>query len=409
MKIPAIIGIIALLIMPFASALAPSEIHYNPVGDDNGLEFVEFIGTEDLTGCVVRDSASADTLELLQPAEGSDLILIVESDGAYANLTTNAAVYGAGKAIGNGLGNAADSITITCTDAELLTIAYNISSLPDIPDGASIIYDGTSWIAGIIGGTPGTQESNTTPPPTPQPTPPPTPQPPKPTPNGGGGGIPLPEPCNTTLLFTVGATEGAPGDVITFSVISEEYASWEAITDARMIAFGDTITGRTHAVELPTDAEEVRLIAESRACGGRQRATRYITVLKETKNDTPPIIVTQESTIPIAASPQPPTPPPITEPIPTPKQPDVITANVIVDEDLDAIPWISGFAIVTVLASVTVFLVLHRRENAQRTDAKHIRTPTAQASNGSERQDSEGTSQEGMVASDRDIRSGGST
>ncbi len=403
MKHAALLVAFALLIVPFAAAITPSEIFYDPSGDDNGREFVEFIGTEDLTGCVVRDSASADTLELLQPAENSDVILIVESDGAYANLTTSAAVYGAGKAIGNGLGNTADSIAIACSEAELISIAYNTSSLPDIPAGASIVYSGGAWAAGIIDGTPGAKESAPPQPPTP---PPPTPQPPKPPSPSGGGGIAMPEACNTTLLLTVGATQGWAGDTVTFTIISDDYASWEAITDARMIAFGDTLSGRTHAIELPMEAAEVRLVAESRACGGRQRATRYIAVVQP-ENTTIPITVTQEAKTEVAAPPATPPPAPVTAPLPTPQPQEVITANVIVDEDANAIPWISGFAIVTVVASVAVFLVLHRRENTPRTDAKHISTPMAQGTNGSERQDGERTAQEGMVAGDRDLRGSG--
>ena len=375
-----------LLATQFATALlAPSEILYDPAGADNGLEFIELVGGDNLTGCATRDLASADTLELLRaPDAGNELILIVESDGVYGNLTTGAAVYGAGAAIGNGLGNTAEQVTVSCGGADLLTIAYDTTALPDIPAGVSIVWRDGAWAAGEINGTPGIATSialNDTPQEPPgntsgngtgsNTTEPPVAEPPVGAWSSGAGGAGgMPPACNSTLLLTVGATEGYPEQVITFTIVSPEYASWEAMTDDGMLAYGDTLTSRTHAITLPHGVSDVRLIAESRACDGRQRTTRHLTVLPE--RVPAPMIAHNESaarSMPIAAEPAEPSIA-VTQPVPEARAADtrpgsaadMPTGAVILDEDRVVLPWIAGFGIVTVLASAGVFLVVHRGE-----------------------------------------------
>ncbi len=380
--------ILSLLLATHAAAalLAPSEILYDPAGADNGVEFIELVGDQDLTGCTTRDLASTDTLELLRASDaGNAIILIVESDGVYGNLTTGAAVYGAGAAIGNGLGNTADQVTVSCDGAELLTIAYDTATLPDVPAGASIVWHGGTWSAGGINGTPGIIEDialnstpqdppgnttgngtggNTTEPPAPGPVGDAMP------PRAGGGAGGMPPACNSTLLLTVGATEGHPEEIITFTVVSQEYASWEAMTDDGMLAYGDTLTSRTHAITLPHGVSDVRLIAESRACDGRQRTTRHLTVLPERLPA--PMIAHNESatrSVPVAAEPVAPDAA-MAQPVPEARTgdtgpdrtADMPTGAVILDEDRTVLPWIAGFGIVTVLASAIVFLAVHRGE-----------------------------------------------
>ena len=372
--------VVLLLAIPLAFALSPSEVLYNPAGSDNGLEFIELSGDEDLTGCVVRDTASQDTLDILQA--GSGIILVVESDGIYANMTTDAVVYGAGAAIGNGLGNTAETVTISCNGTDLLTIAYN-ASLVTVPDGASIVWRDNAWVAGTVGGTPGVGE---TPPDTiPETTAPAAPM--------------VEEACNTTLLITVGATEGLPGDVITFTVVSADYAAWEALTDDGMIAYGDTLASRTHAITLPHGATDVRLMAESRACGGRQRATRHLSVRPPMVNET------ANATAPVAAS-APPEPVVPERPAAVPKEP--VTGRVIVDDDGSAVPWIAAFGIVTVITSSIVFIAIHRRENAGSDEAKYISPHVARHDDGQRAADP-GAPEGGLDTGDRDVRGGGAS
>jgi hypothetical protein len=319
--------IIALLTLPFAHALEWSEIHFNPTGNDNGKEFIELIGTEDLEGCTVEDSASSDKIILVK-REDTHVILIVEVDGIY-NDTPNATVYHVGLAIGNGLGNTAERITISCTGSALISTAYNISGIDGYKEGLSIIYrDG--WTVGLENGTPGMvdsqdreedshedyrPESNTR--------------------------------CNDTLLLTLQTTSSKPGERVTFDIVSADYAWYEAIANGTVIGYGDTLE-EEHSIILPDVS--VKLTAYARHCGGRQRMTRTIAVIQEPEVAIPaPPLATQQTTAPAPA------PTPTATVMAETPQP-----TVLVDQDRDAVPWISAFGIVTVITSAAVFLL--RRE-----------------------------------------------
>ena len=324
-----------MLLLPGASALSWSEIHFNPPGNDNGGEYIELLGNGSLEGCTVSDSASADTLVLEQ--QGNEIIMIVESDNSVP-LPTNITIYAAGAAIGNGLGNTHEHISITCNSSTVLTTAYNIS-LMEMAEGQSLHYS-HGWASGAP--TPGTYKASA----------------PAEDTNTPLNMTPLPLACNTTLHMTLNATAGTVGDTIMLQLFSAGYASFDATADGLPYASGDTLTTRTHPLALP-NATMLKITATARECEGRQRAVRYVTILQpaasQEEQATQEKQATQEAQQVIAQ-------PAEKEPaaVPTP----VTTEQVIVDQDADAVPWIAAFGIVTVAASTTVFLQLLRRGQA---------------------------------------------
>lgn len=114
-----------LLIIPFASAIEINEIMYNPPGDDAGNEWIELFNPEnlDLANWSIGDLSSNDTLIPVR-ISNSQFALIVENSSAFPD--SNASIYYAGSLIGNGLGNAGDTIylyDLNKTPADFL--AYN--------------------------------------------------------------------------------------------------------------------------------------------------------------------------------------------------------------------------------------------------------------------------------------------
>ena len=103
--------ILLLLIIPIAHGLEISEVMYNPIGNDNNLEYVEVYSEDEinLSEYIFEDSSSSDTLHLLQFMD-SRYYLIVEDGFNYSGL--NASVYGAGASLGNNLNNNADVVLI---------------------------------------------------------------------------------------------------------------------------------------------------------------------------------------------------------------------------------------------------------------------------------------------------------
>ena len=93
-------------------ALQWSELLPDPTGSDNGKEYIELFGAEDLSDCTLADEKSTDTLQLLRRGTGTILILENESLVLDAAQKNDATVYVIGSAIGNGLGNIADNIAI---------------------------------------------------------------------------------------------------------------------------------------------------------------------------------------------------------------------------------------------------------------------------------------------------------
>ncbi len=132
-------------------ALTITEVLYNPLGSDNNQEFIELAaaGQSNLTGWLIADTTSSDTLTLLQPFNSS-FILIVEEGFNYTGI--NATVYSAGASIGNNLHNTHDTITLHAPNGSVMAnMSYNQTL-----EGLSLVLRNTTYVPGkVIGGTPG--------------------------------------------------------------------------------------------------------------------------------------------------------------------------------------------------------------------------------------------------------------
>lgn len=346
-----------------AIALEWSEILPDPSGNDNGREFIELAGLESLEGCIIRDSASEDVLELLHVGTSS-AILIVESDGIFASWETEATVYGAGKAIGNGLGNTIDALQIVCDDAELLTTTYDVSVIKRYEPGMSLLYEKNSWITGSSDGLPGKVGNS------------------DPRPNPLSQSLPEPSPelaennisCNDTLLIAVGALSVFSGETLTFSIFSESLATYDVFADNNLFSFGDTAQGNKQSIEVPS-AKELRIVATSEQCESRQRATRILSIVQQElersnlseKNVSKKIVVEESESL---ASPPRETPSPVSEakiPLetPVPQSFFIEQKKIIVDEETSVIPWVSAFGIATLAISTVLFFHVSRREDRE--------------------------------------------
>ena len=331
--------LLILLALPLVAALEVSELLPDPDGNDNGKEFIELIGPEGLAGCTVTDDRSSDTLTLVKP--GNEVILIVEEDGVY-NDTPDATIYHAGKAIGNGLGNAADTIAISCDGTTLVNVSYDVSVIEAYAPGRSLVRNGSAWTPATP--TPGirTATTNETPPAPPIRI------------------IPVEEhayrACNATLAITVSGTEATAGDTLTFTIVSEGYASFVAEADGAAILEGDTLTRREYGLLIP-EAREIRIAAEARQCDARQRAVRTVTVLPKKPEE--PVQDTSNATanasMPLAVVPVD-TGEASGPPEKAIHDAPVITARVVYDNDRNAIPWVAAFGIVTLLVSAWLFV-----------------------------------------------------
>lgn len=345
-----VIVFILILSLPGALAISWSEMLPDPDGRDDGKEFVELVGGMNLSGCTIQDGGSSDILDLLWWDDG-EIILIVESDGLL-NATPGATIYGAGKAIGNGLGNTQDSLSILCNGTQILTTTYDVAAIEGYVPGASITYSG-GWHAGEPGGSPGiitedimetVMSDNAT---------------------GKGGGAA----CNNTLLMTVSATSAAAGDIVHFTILSEGYASFEAFADGAAFAYGDTLTTREHWLQIP-DSTEIKLVARAERCGAEQRATRLIAVSPPQESE----IVGRPSrneTLPVQniagggeEAQHRDGPPEAADIVPKPRveSAPVPAGRVILDTDTNVVPWVSAFGMVTVLVSAGLFRGIMKKE-----------------------------------------------
>ncbi len=143
------------LVLP-VSAVQINEIMYNPGGDDNNREFVEIYFDEwtNLTGWIVADSNSNDTLAMLQ-SFNSSYALVVEDGFNYSGI--NASVYSAGATIGNNLNNDNDSISLYSSNLSLVdTVSYTSSQGANGDNNSLQLVNGT-WLA--CASTPGLQNN----------------------------------------------------------------------------------------------------------------------------------------------------------------------------------------------------------------------------------------------------------
>ncbi len=147
--------ILAALGMPvYAQTL--NELFPNPEGDDNNKEFVEILLPQpmNLTGYIIGDEASNDTLIMIQYRE-TNYSLIIEEGFNYSAI--NASIYSVGATIGNDLGNTKDSLFLYNTKKLLLdAMTYTVTT-----EGKSMEKNATGWfLSQAKNGTPGMENSN---------------------------------------------------------------------------------------------------------------------------------------------------------------------------------------------------------------------------------------------------------
>ncbi len=155
-----VLMIISIASLPYVQGMRINEIMYNPEGDDNNREFVEVFmdAPINLTGYIIADSTSNDTLTLLQ-WKPSAYALIVEEGFNFTAI--DASVYSAGSTIGNNLDNTGDSVTLFMPNGTLQdTVTYN--SLLANNNGKSLEFVDGAWLeSSTQGGSPGKQNTAT--------------------------------------------------------------------------------------------------------------------------------------------------------------------------------------------------------------------------------------------------------
>ena len=116
-----------LLLLPIVNAeLFITEIMYDPIGDDNNLEYVEIYSNDSisLSNFTIEDLSSSDQLKLVK-SFNSSFSLIVEDGFNYSNI--NASIYTIGATIGNNLNNDRDMIILKNASGILDAINYDES------------------------------------------------------------------------------------------------------------------------------------------------------------------------------------------------------------------------------------------------------------------------------------------
>lgn len=97
--------------MPIVKAeIFITEIMYDPIGDDNNKEYVEFFSNESVSNnLTIEDLSSSDNLKLVK-VFNSSYSLIVEEGFNYSDI--NATIYTVGATIGNNLNNDRDLVLL---------------------------------------------------------------------------------------------------------------------------------------------------------------------------------------------------------------------------------------------------------------------------------------------------------
>lgn len=139
--------VICLIFSPLLVQADITEIMYNPSGGDNNREYVEVIFEEGvlMDGWTVKDSSHEDIILLVNGTGNSKINLIVE-EGYSADYFEGidlqiVSIYSAGKAIGNGLSNSQDVVSLYDLQMELIDEKSYDGSIAN-GDGDAICFDG---------------------------------------------------------------------------------------------------------------------------------------------------------------------------------------------------------------------------------------------------------------------------
>ncbi len=136
--------ILILLLVQSVSAVEISEIMYNPVGNDNNLEYVEVYSEEELnlSEYVFEDSSSSDELVMVQ-ASDSRYYLIVEEGFNFS--LVNASVYSAGATLGNNLNNEQDVAMLRDSSGKVITVVSYTAGMGGNGNGQALCVNGTLY------------------------------------------------------------------------------------------------------------------------------------------------------------------------------------------------------------------------------------------------------------------------
>ncbi len=122
MKIISILLLLFLLLIPEINAISINELIPNPFGNDNNQEYIEIYGSNNLSGFIIGDSSSNDSLTLLHFCDSCNYSLIVEDGFNYSEI--NCSIYSAGATIGNALDNTQDDIYIYYNNSIVDYVSY---------------------------------------------------------------------------------------------------------------------------------------------------------------------------------------------------------------------------------------------------------------------------------------------
>ena len=133
--------LIIFLVIPLVSSFEIVEFTYNPEGQDNNKEYIEIKTELDLTGFIIQDMNSEDTLEKIKNST-KNIALIVEEGFDMSNIDAN--IYSAGSTIGNNLNNDEDFIIIK-NSSEILDVLHYYGSWGANGNGKSLCKDKESF------------------------------------------------------------------------------------------------------------------------------------------------------------------------------------------------------------------------------------------------------------------------
>ncbi len=137
-----------LICSSLTTAVRINEVMYNPEGSDNNREYVEIYGVDNLTGYVVSDLNTNDSLQEIKYVNGS-FALIVEEGFNHSGI--NASIYSVGATIGNGLSNEGDAIALYFNGTKVDSMNYT-------GPGVGVEYWNNTFYPS--NGTPGFQNKN---------------------------------------------------------------------------------------------------------------------------------------------------------------------------------------------------------------------------------------------------------
>lgn len=125
-----------------------SEINYNPIGNDNNQEYIEFQVNESYNYSLIifGDNESNDTINLIKDSNNSEVFWLFVEEGFNISQinSSNCNIFSLGTTIGNNLDNSHDQIKIWYNNSLITNLSYNASGCSN-GEGCSLSWNNT-WI-----------------------------------------------------------------------------------------------------------------------------------------------------------------------------------------------------------------------------------------------------------------------